>query len=603
MTPARDRWIDAAWLLAVGLATSAWCAAAWPHLGATFDEPAHFAIGLKSWRTGSIKQQMTWGAMPLPLDVQSLPAYLWERHRGEPFDPVLDFHRLLPLARVATLVFWWLLLLYGLRWGKVLGGPWAGRLACALIGADPNLLGHAALATTDIALTAMVLVATYHFYVARDSGWLRRVVVPGVLYGLALATKASALPYVPILFVLFGLSHLHAAGRLPVPGAGSLGQRVKGLWAATLRLRWDVVYAFWIGIVVVFGYCGCDWQNEPTFVKWARQLPDGDLKRVMVPVSENLPIFTNAGEGLVQQIKHNIRGHHGSYLLGRQYERAVWYYFPVALSIKLAEPTLVLLGLVLLIRPRGLRTPAGWAALALLLFSLNTRVQIGVRLLFPFVVFLHVALAAAVYRRKPVLPFSSPERKGGETPEASAAPPSSSAAPPLAGEGFIRLAGWLTFAVSALIALSYWPDGLRHTNHLWGDPDRGYELLTDSNYDWGQGLPELAEWSAAHDRPRLVVWYYGTDPAVQAYPFLHLRIHMLPVPEAGGAVIGSTFPVRHPSLRSQVEEYVGDGYLAVGVSLLYGTPDRRPEILAVAEWLKSLQPVARTRTFLIYKLR
>ena len=64
--------------------------------------------------------------------------------------------------------------------------------------------------------------------------------------------------------------------------------------------------------------------------------------------------------------------------------------FPAAL-----DPTLVLFALVLLTRPRALLSPAGWAALVLLLFSLNTRVQIGVRLLFPFVVFLHVALAAA----------------------------------------------------------------------------------------------------------------------------------------------------------------------------------------------------------------
>ena len=592
MTPTRDRWIDAAWLLAVGLVTTVWCATAWPRLGATFDEPAHLAIALKSWHTGSIKQQMTWGAMPLPLDVQTLPIYLWEQYRGEPFDPVVDCPRLLPVARAATLSFWWLLLLYGLRWGRALGGPLAGRLACGLIGADPNLLGHAALATTDIALTAMVLVATYHFYTARDRGWFWRVLIPGVLYGLALATKASALPYVPILYALFGLYHLHANGRLPFPGMGSLWHRIKALWAATLRLRYDIVYAFWIGIVVVFGYCGCDWENEPTFVKWAQQLPDGDLKRAMLPLSEHLPIFTNAGEGLVQQIKHNIRGHHGSYLLGHQYDRAVWYYFPVALSIKLTEPMLVLLGLVLLTRPRALLTPAGWAALVLLLFSLNTRVQIGVRLLFPFVVFLHVALAAAVYRRKPLPLTPSPQKGGGE---------SSSSRPLL--EWWLRYSAWFAVFVSALVCLSYWPDGLRHTNRFWGDPARGYELLTDSNYDWGQGLPELADWAEVRGRPRLHVWYYGTDPAVQLAPFYHIPIHLMPVPEAGGAVIGPAFPVRYPSLRDEVEERVGDGYLAVGVSLLYGTPDRRPELLAVVDWLKSLTPVGRTRTFLIYKLR
>ena len=55
----RDRWIDAAWYLAVCLATSIWCTTAWPHLEATFDEPTYVDQGLKAWRSGSIKQLMT----------------------------------------------------------------------------------------------------------------------------------------------------------------------------------------------------------------------------------------------------------------------------------------------------------------------------------------------------------------------------------------------------------------------------------------------------------------------------------------------------------------------------------------------------------------
>jgi hypothetical protein len=52
-----------------------------------------------------------------------------------------------------------------------------------------------------------------------------------------------------------------------------------------------------------------------------------------------------------------------------------------------------------------------------------------------------------------------------------------------------------------------------------------------------------------------------------------------------------------------VAEVVGDGYLAVSVSLLYACPDRKPETLAVVEWLRTLEPVGRTRTFVIFKPR
>jgi hypothetical protein len=551
----RDRLFDALWLVLVGALSSAWCVTAVGRFGATFDEPFYLAEGLNSWRSGSYSELMRKGTMPLPVDAQTLPLYLWERHRGEPFDPAADLHQILPVARLANLPFWWLLLFYGLRWGRVLGGPWAGRLAAGLLAADPSLLAHAALATTDIALTAIVLVASYHWHTNRGERWPRRVLLPGVLYGVALATKASALAFLPLLWGVFGLCHLARTGVFPPPWAGSAWGYVKAVWAVTVRLRWDMVYAFWIGMVVLFAYCGCDWRPLPSFVKWAHQLPDGSAKAVFVPVSEGLAFFPNAGEGLVKQIKHNIRSHDGAFVAGEWHPRAVWYYFPVALSIKLPDPTLVLLGVLLLTRPRMLLNPAGWAALALLAFSLSTRVQIGVRLVFPLVAFLAVALSVA-------------------------------AASPGPRRRFTLTAGLLALLATAAVAVSAWPDGLRYINRLWGGTERGPALLADSNYDWGQGLPELKHWWEANDRPRLHVWYFGTDTAVLHPPFRVLMIHQ---------ILGVT--------PAEVMEEVGDGYLAVSVTLLSACPERRPEVLAIIDWLKTLEPVDRTPTFVIYKLR
>jgi hypothetical protein len=564
----RDRLLDALWLLLVGALSSAWCVTAGGRLGVTFDEPFYVASGLECWRTGSYKPLMSKGTMPLPVDAQTLPLHLWERRRGEPFaNPYGELPRLLPVARAANLPFWWLLLFYGLRWGRVLGGPWAGRLAAGLLAADPNLLAHAALASTDIALTAMVLVAAYHWFAGRDGRWPRRVLVPGVLYGVALAAKASALAFVPILWAVFGLCHLAQAGQFPPPRCGSAWGRVKAAWAATARLRWDMGYAFWIGLAVLFIYCGSDWQTEVTFVQWAHSLPDGPARAVFVPVSEHLRIFTNAGEGLTQQVKHNVRGHSGAFLVGVWHPRAVWYYFPVALSIKLPDPTLVLLAVLLLARPRALLNPAGWAALALFAFSLNARVQIGVRLVFPLEAFLLVALAVAVFRKSPNPP------------------------PPVGAGGRRRLLAALSAICllwSAAVAISAWPDGLRYANRLWSGPDRSAELLADSNSDWGQGLPDLKRWWEANGRPELHVWYYGADPAILLPPFRVLMAQPDHMPNPG---------------PDALTERVGDGYLAVSDAVLHAYPDRRPEILALIDWVKTHEPVGRTPTFTVYKMR
>src|SRR5205085_2927765 len=110
--------VDVLWLLIWGLASSAWCLAAAQELGATFDEPFYISKGLEHWRMGSYKPLLKAGTMPLPVDVTTLPLYVWERFLGIAWDPVQDMDRLLPVARASTLVFWWLLLFYGWRAGR-----------------------------------------------------------------------------------------------------------------------------------------------------------------------------------------------------------------------------------------------------------------------------------------------------------------------------------------------------------------------------------------------------------------------------------------------------------------------------------------------------
>ena len=61
------------------------------------------------------------------------------------------------------------------------------------------------------------------------------------------------------------------------------------------------------GLACVFLYTGTDWKPDAGFVKWAEGLPDGNLRAVMVPLSHNLTIFTNAGEGLLFQVATSLR--------------------------------------------------------------------------------------------------------------------------------------------------------------------------------------------------------------------------------------------------------------------------------------------------------
>ena len=65
-------------------------------------------------------------------------------------------------------------------------------------------------------------------------------------------------------------------------------------------------------------------------------------------------------------------------------------------------------------------------------------------------------------------------------------------------------------------AVAVWPHGLCYANELWGGSRNSYRLVSDSNYDWGQGLPELAQWGRQHHVAALDVWYFGSDPRLAA---------------------------------------------------------------------------------------
>jgi hypothetical protein len=560
----RARWVDGLWLLVFGLASSAWCVTAAAQVGVTFDEPLYVKAGLVNWRTGSNKLLMRAGTMPLPVDVQTLPVYLWERHRGQEFDPVADLHTVLPVCRAANLVFWWLLLVYTMRLGRTFGGSWGGRLAVALVACDPNFLGHAALATTDIALVACMLVLVYHFYhcYRPDAGYARRVLVPGLLYGLALTAKASALAFGPQVMLVLALWNLAKAGALTPPEGSSLRGKLVYWWHATYQFRKDIIAIGFIGMATLFIYCGCDWGTEPTFIKWTDGLPEGDLKHVMTPVSHNLKIFTNAGEALWHQIRHNFRGH-GTYLLGEWHARATPVYFPLALTMKVPLPALVLLAAALVVHPRRLLIPVGGAALVLFAFTPNCRVQIGIRFVFTLMALTYITTAAAIAR--------------GWSERAAS------------GSGRVVPQWFVAALVTALVGTAawVWPHGLSYFNQAWGGMHEGSHLLHDSNYDWGQGVPELRAWNEEHNGGQPIgLWYYGSDPDVFRPPFSVVRMSWTPV-----------------RTDEDARALCPSKYLAVSAAVLSINPTITPAHQVSLEWLRARPVVARTTHFVIIQLR
>lgn len=536
----------APWVVAAAILSSAWCASAAFRLGATFDEPFYVREGLRFWRTGSHGMLVSKGTMPLVMDAATLPIHLWERARGRVVDPSAELPEVLPWVRVAALVFWWMLLLVLAREAMALGGTEAAVVAVTLLAVEPVLLGHAALATADVAVVAPLVGLAGAFRRGRDRDTFHRIGLPGAWFGLALVAKASALALGPV--ILLGIE---AAGRATGDRQEILG-RLRGFAR-------DLSKIVGIALVITFVACGSDWQREGSFVAWARTLHPGPLRDVMRGLAEGLWIFPNAGNAIARQVRHNIAGHHGgAYLLG---EVAAGFplYFPIALALKLA-PGLPLLALALaVLRPRSLLNPAAGLTALLLAASVGARVQIGVRYVLPLVAFAAIAVAVAFARAR--------QGAGPAVRRALAAVA-------------VTAVGW-----NALAAVRVWPQGIAYTNALCGGTEDGYRCLSDSNYDWGQGLPELAEWFEAAGGPPLAIWYFGTDPLLARLPFRSLPLHVFAL--ADGA---------------EVAHHARGHYLAASTTLLYGTRLTEAHRRA-AEFLMRRTPVARTTTFLIYDFR
>ena len=195
-----------------------------------------------------------------------------------------DLSRVLPIARAANLAFWWALLIAGSILARRLGGEAAAATAVAFLAFEPSLLAHAALATTDIAVAACLLAFAIAW--TGDARPVRRAAhawaLPGVWFGLALLCKASALTFAPLIMLASALTHDRDDG-------------------------WRIVFSraaktAALALLMTFLYCGSDWRREGSFVEWAQSLPPGPAASALQFAADHLTIFSNAGEGLVQQI-------------------------------------------------------------------------------------------------------------------------------------------------------------------------------------------------------------------------------------------------------------------------------------------------------------
>lgn len=235
-------------LLALVVATSAGLTvAAARHNSTTFDEIIPMAGGARGWRLGDWEIQPE--HPPLMNYVYGLPIYLsgpsWppEPAPVPEMGEALGFRyaygrwlfwtsgndpeRLAFLGRLPATLFAMALTLLAFAFVRRHYGPGAGLLAALLVAFTPDVLAHGGVAYNDILLAPLYLGGVWALdAAARRPSW-RTGLLAGVVCGLALGTKNSAVALAPVALLLLGaeawVRRADAAWRRRVAGAAGAG--------------------------------------------------------------------------------------------------------------------------------------------------------------------------------------------------------------------------------------------------------------------------------------------------------------------------------------------------------------------------------------------
>jgi 4-amino-4-deoxy-L-arabinose transferase-like glycosyltransferase len=384
-----------------------------------------------------------------------------------------------------------------------LAGPRAAIVAAVLVTFDPLVLGHAPLVKNDVAITfvALALVAALVAVVRRMT--IARVAMLAMCCVAAVTVKFTAMLLLPLAFVALLIHALlvRRSWRWVTAAASISVQCILVSWGAI----W-IVYGFHFAptrdtaVQLDRQWFETDYAKRQLLARLGRMPDDRELNgwpsdatvRVVRFAAEHRLLPQAYVMGLLYTRGSSLGRH--SYLLGTLSMSGRWYYFPAALLFKTPTATIGALIAAMvamtiwrrsILRDEKTRTAALTAAIVgggYFVAAMTSNMNIGVRHVMPAVLIAYVA-AAVIFARA-----------------ASAKPRATRATAWVLGVGLI---------VESVLA---WPNYIAFFNLPSGASRGGIRLLADSNLDWGQDLPLLADWQAKHPTVRLYLCYFGNVP-------------------------------------------------------------------------------------------
>jgi hypothetical protein len=530
----------------------------------TWDEDDHIYAGYMSWKHADfglnpehpplVKLVAALPLLDMPLKMPVLQDRFFKHEAflgGKDFFFKNDANVMLFRARMAVTFFTLLLALLVFLAAQEMFGTSAAFIALGLLVFDPNLLAHGAVVGTDVGLSCFTFASVYAFYryVKAPSPW--RLVVVGIAAGLALVCKHTGILVFPMLFLL-AIWEVWRSGQATTLRAPQISAS-KRAW----RLAAALLAIAAIGLTILWTAYGFRYQaraegrlmNPPLSV-FLRGLSRPREAHLLQTVARLHLLPESYIYGLADV--RIMSDFYSSFLLGKIYPHGVWFYFPVAFTIKSSLSFLLLL--LLTMWAISTRRFTAWREiyfltippLFYLIIAMSSGMNIGVRHILPMYLFFSVLIGGA------------------------------------ASKLVHRNRRW-TFPVVALLIFQAvstsrsYPAYLAYANELWGGPPRVHELLSDSNSDWGQQLKDVKHYLDGRNIKDCWFIYFGEGVIDASY----YGIQCKPLPTADSLWVDE--PANAPPAI--------DGTVLISAGDLSGF-EFGPAPLNPYEQFKSLRPVA-----------
>ena len=491
----------------------------------------NFPINSSAWQT-DVNGQWQAGAQ-----------FLYES--GNDADQVIEWARLGPMLLTI------LLIIFIYIWAKELIGRWWALLPTFLFALSPTVLAHGHYVTTDVAAALGIFIASYYFikFILKSSQ--RNLIFSGIAFGISQLMKFSAVLLIPFFAMLIIFFCLWKAKNGFPSFFDGLAKFFKVFFRYILYLILIFIIGYFLVYIVYFAFTinypiekqkadtsviltsfaggpdknieSCQISSKISLSRRIRCLAD-----VNIWLSQN-KILRPLGQYMlgVLMVFQRSAGGNTSYFLGQVSAAGWWYYFPVVFALKEPIPSLILIGLALILALWGIfrcfrfqvscfkklwdYLGTHFPEFSMLVFvifywaySIKSPLNIGIRHILPTMPFMYILTASSIKKW-----ISSGKLFGGEFSLKKILNSVVNFFKVFTKGGLIAvLLIWYLF--ETLLAAPYF---LSYFNEFGGGVNNGYRYVTDSNYDWGQDLKRLKSFvenpPAGGKIDKIAVDYFG----------------------------------------------------------------------------------------------